>query len=244
MQWRRETTQGVEIEIVAQPDAPDHSALNAILDPPATAAIPDEPPRTGVQDPSTAAVHDEAAVPMDATLPAVPDHAAQLLLQVVSGAPVMAGGAIDVDVDPSAPEIDAQCAIASEEEESREQIIHRAIEYIKKMEIAPKASFRGMGQTALPAYLVEAWTNDAPNEFNLAWRRRTILIARGHFERNDPAWVQRINEDANVACDMLASGRERSSIVWMGHVARTIQMVVQRSKPHDHSGRYHESWVA
>jgi hypothetical protein len=46
----------------------------------------------------------------------------------------MAGGDTEMDVDPSAPEIEAQCAIASEVGESREQIIRRAIEYIKKAE--------------------------------------------------------------------------------------------------------------
>jgi hypothetical protein len=148
LQWRRKTAHSVEI-VITQSDAACSNVPNATLDASATAASSDTIPPTEVTDLPTATSLDEVATPMDTTEPAesvapgtlesnsgTPSAptAAELLRQVVSRAPVTTGGDADMDVAPSADDIALRCAIARNESDSREQIITKTMEYVKKAE--------------------------------------------------------------------------------------------------------------
>jgi hypothetical protein len=130
LQWGRKTAHSVEIEIITQSDTDDSNVPNATLE---------------VTDLPTATSLDEIATPMDTTEPAESiapgtlesssgnpsaPTAAELLLQVASGALVTTGGDANVDVDPSADDIALRCAVAWNESDSREQIVAETMEYV------------------------------------------------------------------------------------------------------------------
>jgi hypothetical protein len=85
------------------------------------------------------------------------------------------------------------------------------LQYAQDVDALRKTSLRGLGQTPLPAPadVEDGFVNPSPAEFNKMWRKRTVLIAIGYFEQNDTPWVQHINNDAVVACDVLAAAQEQ-----------------------------------
>jgi hypothetical protein len=85
------------------------------------------------------------------------------------------------------------------------------MQYAKYLEAVRKTSLRGLGQTPLPApaNVVDGFINPSPTEFNNIRRKRTMLIAIGYFRQNDPSWVDHINNDAVMACNMMAAAQEQ-----------------------------------
>jgi hypothetical protein len=140
-----------------------------------------------------------------------PPKSAALILQAVTREPVRTGGDINVEVDPSIQNVTAPCAAEWGRKEMMDQIIAKATVLAKDLEELRRTSLRGLDQVPLPApgSIVDGWVNPSPTECNNLWRKWSVSVATEYFDINDPASVPHINNDAIMACNMLAAAQEQ-----------------------------------
>jgi hypothetical protein len=124
--------------------------------------------------------------------------------------PVTPGRDDNVETDPALQGINEIGAATLRKQVLKEKIAEQSTAITKEAETTRRTYWQGMGQSPAPPLgdMMERSINLRPTEHNKQWREWVISVTKDYFDQNDPASVEHINDDWNLACEMLVAARE------------------------------------
>jgi hypothetical protein len=116
----------------------------------------------------------------------------------------------NVETDPVLQGINEIGAATLRKQVLKEKIAEQSTAIMKEAETTRRTYWQGVGQSAAPppGDMMERSINLHPTEHNKQWREWAISVTKDYFDQNDPASVEHINDDWNLACEMLVAARE------------------------------------